>query len=906
MNDATKKRLYVYSCALGLAFSLLGCGGSNVDSSKNSPQLGVTPPPAGAAALAQKGVGKVSGSISGLNHAPATVILGNDSTLLTAVADSNGKFEFNNVAPGTYFIKAEADDFVISQSQQVVIGQQTATTLPSKSDAATIAIDNVIFLAQARSSNTFSYHWTGDASVSGYEATAYVNKPAKIVFLDQTISPPDSAASLRLLHDYNIILSNEQVTWNQEYASRLLNTMDSIPQQRRNSYSDLALKPSKWVLNDKFISDDIAVQRSSAGDTVTLSAATFTYATPKLVSLDGVKGSFFSQRLHHALVRYVSKDGSDINAIEKILNDRYGCTSLIPDYAKLTRNTTVEDSGRFTKFRPEELVSMINMFEEMPDGFHSVKGLKYVVRRNYGQSHPKYSSAPAVAWPTAQAESYIEFMDTAFSDTYSSHRLIIHEKTHFMWENLFNEGLRDDWATVGGWYRSPSSSSGWATTQTTQFVSAYAHNVNPNEDMAESMADFILNPALLESRAPLKYQFIRDRIMHGDRYVSVIRPDLTFQVLNLYPDYSYPGKIQRLDLNVVGAPQEDKLVNLEIEVSATDPRFPGAKYAYLRIFSEIGTFVDVYLQPKNNAGTILGGTFNISKVSKKGYWLPDQITLTDQVGNQRSESVKDFGWKMYIDNPQEVTANPGYVPHSLTTQLLPAENKNGHSVQKMQVQWQIQGNQSLSDYIVYARMANIQTGNYYEAYGTYDPVRRRATILFELSEYIPSGAYGVTQISMRDEANNWTTQKFSNSPLDEPMTMIQLVSINGDTAAPELDLNRITVTASPTRPNAPDGETLVTIVYYVRDDKSGLGTVSYQLLDPQGIIHADYHYHSNFYTQFFEGDPTAWTRYELKVLLPVGSVPGTWGLKQIGLYDKASNRHDYGFVETLHFNVITN
>jgi hypothetical protein len=79
--------------------------------------------------------------------------------------------------------------------------------------------------------------------------------------------------------------------------------------------------------------------------------------------------------------------------------------------------------------------------------------------------------------------------------------------------------------------------------------------------------------------------------------------------------------------------------------------------------------------------------------------------------------------------------------------------------------------------------------------------------------------------------------------------------------------------------------------------------VSYRLLDPQGLSHFQYHYHPNFYTQFFDGDPTAWAEYEIDVVLPVGSAPGTWGLQELDVQDKARNMRNYNFVETVQFQV---
>ena len=78
--------------------------------------------------------------------------------------------------------------------------------------------------------------------------------------------------------------------------------------------------------------------------------------------------------------------------------------------------------------------------------------------------------------------------------------------------------------------------------------------------------------------------------MHGYVYLSQIREDLTFEVLNFYPDYNYPGKIKRVDISVEGASNEDKILTVELELNILDKVFDGTSNAYMRRCSEIGTF----------------------------------------------------------------------------------------------------------------------------------------------------------------------------------------------------------------------------------------------------------------------------------------------------------------------------
>ena len=145
---------------------------------------------------------------------------------------------------------------------------------------------------------------------------------------------------------------------------------------------------------------------------------------------------------------------------------------------------------------------------------HKTQGLTHLVRRLDGTPHPLDPLAAAIAWTQ---DGYIEFMDKAFlsSDLDHIHRLVIHEKAHFLWEHVFDQQTRDDWARVGRWYEDPAQPSGWSTTSTTEFVSAYAHAHNPNEDMAESISYFIIAPDKLRSRSVAKYEFIRDGSCRG-------------------------------------------------------------------------------------------------------------------------------------------------------------------------------------------------------------------------------------------------------------------------------------------------------------------------------------------------------------------------------------------------------
>lgn len=51
------------------------------------------------------------------------------------------------------------------------------------------------------------------------------------------------------------------------------------------------------------------------------------------------------------------------------------------------------------------------------------------------------------------------------------------------------------------------------------------------------------------------------------------------------------------------------------------------------------------------------------------------------------------------------------------------------------------------------------------------------------------------------------------------------------------------------------------------------------------------------------GDPTEWRSYIRTIILPAGSAPGTWGMFEMTIYDRAGNFNSYDFIELVHFSV---
>ena len=134
-----------------------------------------------------------------------------------------------------------------------------------------------------------------------------------------------------------------------------------------------------------------------------------------------------------------------------------------------------------------------------------------------------YPGAPAIAWVD---QGTIEFMDFAFTSGDASYirRLVAHEAAHFLWHHILTEDTQSAFMALSGWTQTPlleavpvaatsaedhpKAGGGvieeWYRTTNTNFVSAYAAVLNPDEDFAETLSYYIYEPDLVRGIAPGK------------------------------------------------------------------------------------------------------------------------------------------------------------------------------------------------------------------------------------------------------------------------------------------------------------------------------------------------------------------------------------------------------------------
>ena len=846
--------------------------------------------------------------------------------------------------------------------------------IPSDSNA-------TITLTEMISNGVFKYSWNDDDSAAGHNTQSYYGEPTSIKVLDKTVNVPNDYSSIYLRNRYGIILSNEIEPWSIEDSYRLFKTMEMLPY---NPYDKVDFSKGenirgvfKLTKDDQY--RDISIVSDGSLKNVTISQRAFVYASPQIVTIDGIKGKFYSKRLYHAIVNYLTDFGNNDNEVNKIADKSFGVKFMEADQD--TEDLMGEDASNFQSFTSVEKIEILGMFEELPEGFHKQDGLRYLVRRINGQDNPVYKGAAAIAWTggdTAHLDGYetpsdgsksntIEFMSKSFDNSQSlndTRRLILHEKAHFLWEYTFDDNLKDDWAEIGGWFKDPTSASGWSTYNTTESVSAYAHLKNPNEDMAESIAFYLTNPDKLLNVSVKKYEFIRDRVMHGTRYVAQIREDLTFTVYNLFPDYTFPGKVIGVDIEVTGEPNEEKVVKFTAKLNSENFPHDGASNAYMRFVSTIGTIHDIGLSPQNGGkvDSILVGQTTFNKYEKAGYWTLQYFRTWDEVGNQRYENTSTIGVKLFINNVDEDILPPVW-NYNLNMEVVEDKfefsnnttipSENGVEMQAIKITADAYDNRKMgrlnfriiNPTIDSATGEKLESGDFiYERQTssgvTIDSVRGYANEYnsnkyFEnylaVPEFFPSGYYSISMINMSDFARNGADVYFVKDTTDfhippskklsqykDVRDSIYVKTEYPDYKRPEIDINNITIVAEPTKPKAPDGETRVDITLIGRDisdfegKEAGIQSVSFILRDPLGNDHG--FQTGNSTMNHPELDKTRnkpgydggseWKAYDFNLTLPQGSPPGKWGMLEAAIEDKAGNKRKYSFVEYIRFDVI--
>lgn len=310
----------------------------------------------------------------------------------------------------------------------------------------------------------------------------------------------------QLAYKYAIRLD---ATWNTQRAEALVKILESIAPK-----PDVNVTASTWKINSDAMQEDIRIASQNGIKSITISSDAFPDQADEQELVP-------ERRLFDATVQFITENGTNREAIKFILQARYGISTDVESYESLFRKLPDDERGaEITDFENKDLMIFLSIFEKFPKALQKMPQLQYIVCRS--DENLEFAGR---AWTTLNFMEY----DVAFLNSRSPERIsktIAHEKAHFLWTHLFPEQLKNDWQELGGWYevkKDAKNKEGWATNRDRKtFISDYAMEKNPNEDMAESLAYYLVYPDKLRSECPDKYDFVHKRIMvvYNERYLS--------------------------------------------------------------------------------------------------------------------------------------------------------------------------------------------------------------------------------------------------------------------------------------------------------------------------------------------------------------------------------------------------
>ena len=172
------------------------------------------------------------------------------------------------------------------------------------------------FTLTPASGEDYSYTWQDDDSYVGHATQVYINEPIEIIVLNDTVPVPDDYSSIKLRNEYGIVLSDEEESWSMDDSYRLYKMFESLPFNPYGEGNEVDFESGENVRGIFTLSNDILDRdlELSVEDDIKIARVgkdAFTYATPQIVTIDGIKGKFYSKRLYKAIVNFITDFASD-------------------------------------------------------------------------------------------------------------------------------------------------------------------------------------------------------------------------------------------------------------------------------------------------------------------------------------------------------------------------------------------------------------------------------------------------------------------------------------------------------------------------------------------------------------------------------------------------------------------
>ena len=178
------------------------------------------------------------------------------------------------------------------------------------------------------------YTWEDDGSAAGHATQRYVNGPAKIVVVNDSIVVPDDFSAVKLRTEYGVVLSDSIQTWSSVDSYRLYKMFSNLPYDKYGEGKGLDYETGKnirgiFMLTGLEQDNDLTINNATSVPYATVSQSAFTHAKPQIVTIDGIRGKFFSKRLYHAIVNFITDFANNDEVLSWIARERFGVKFMI-------------------------------------------------------------------------------------------------------------------------------------------------------------------------------------------------------------------------------------------------------------------------------------------------------------------------------------------------------------------------------------------------------------------------------------------------------------------------------------------------------------------------------------------------------------------------------------------------
>ena len=202
-------------------------------------------------------------------------------------------------------------DFTLDSGEWAVKLDATGYTYPSQKVIEIPTVTSVLFTLTEASQGNYSYNWVDDGSAAGHSTQSYIAEPTEIVVLNDTVNVPTDFSSIKLRTEYGVVLSDSIKPWSKEDSYRLYKMFSNLPYDPYGEGNSIDFAAGEnvrgiFMLTDQELNEDITINNSGEVPYATISQSAFTYAEPQIVKLDGIRCKFFSKRLYHAVVNFIT------------------------------------------------------------------------------------------------------------------------------------------------------------------------------------------------------------------------------------------------------------------------------------------------------------------------------------------------------------------------------------------------------------------------------------------------------------------------------------------------------------------------------------------------------------------------------------------------------------------------